>query len=140
MDGWRKTRQTLLAKLSLSVKVARYALEIWVVDWMPNFVRRRILANEYSGDALERRLKLRIGGGWRMVAALWRFTSVHTNIKATVGAKVPVLTLERACGPDEAGGAEVLLSNIGAPGILATLRNVHVARKGLLVVNFGSCT
>ena len=99
MDGWRKTRETLLARLSLSVKVARYALEIWVVDWMPNFVRRRILANEYSGDALERRLKLRIGGGWRMVAALWRFTSVHTNIKATVGAKVPVLTLERACGP-----------------------------------------
>ena len=27
-----------------------------------------------------------------------------------------------------------------SPGILATLRNVHVARKGLLGVNFGSCT
>ena len=131
--------KTTLERLSLLVKVAKYR-EIWIATGCQFCAPPNFIANEYSGDALERRLKLRIGGGWRMVAALWRFTSVHTNIKATVGAKVPVLTLERACGPDEAGGAEVLLSNIGAPGILATLRNVHVARKGLLVVNFGSCT
>jgi len=114
--------QALRRRLALAATVARYSVMIWLVDWLP---RRRILSSEYSGDALEKRLQMRIGGGWRMVAALWRMSTINqsSNILCK-GSRVPDLPL--------------LL--IGARGD-ETIRLCALARpRRPLVLNFGSCS
>ena len=141
----------MLSQLRLLTKVIRYTFEIWIVDWLPNTFRRRILAAEYSGEKLERRLQMRIGGGWRMVRALWRFTSVHHNIKAEVGMTVPTIAVEsanlRRGDRGDHVAAEVTMASLGTPGrVYAPEHGRDYALEcvgtpdDLLVLNFGSCT
>ena len=107
-DGWRKNDSGDAARERNCVKGCPVTVimpsEIWVVDWMPNFVRRRPSSRTSTAatpsEAPEAAHRRRLANGGR---ARSRFTSVHTNIKATVGTKVPVLTLERACGAGRGG-------------------------------------
>ena len=112
----------LRCKVGDVAAVIRDTLLIWLIDWLPNHIRRRILCKEYSGDALERRLKLRIFGGYRMVKALWRFAKVNRKPMVAIGSEVPHLRVLRL--DSEAEVPLLSLARTGRP----------------LVLNFGSCT
>jgi hypothetical protein len=96
---------------------------ITVLDYAPNSVRRNILKAEYEGEDLEKRLKVRIGGGWKMFVALYRLNSIRYRPMLSAGDKVPEgIVLSKL-----ADGSSLTLSSLMRPGVP-------------LVVNFGSCS
>ena len=75
-------------------------------------------------EALEARLGMRIGGGWTMLAALWRMALVNRRPGLKVGEAVPSsMALVDTASPT----APVSLASLCRPGVP-------------LVLNFGSCT
>lgn len=62
---------------------------IFLLDFAPEWVKRWMLGAEYSGEALERRVQMRIAGGWRMVRALYHMNSINTHPQLVVGDAVP---------------------------------------------------
>ena len=109
-------------KLELWLTVAKYALSVFLIDKLPNHMRRRILSAEYSGDDLEERLKMRIFKGWPTVRALWRMSSVNLYPQVRVGDAAPMVRVHSLDSRDEM--ALLALSKGSQP----------------LVLNFGSCT
>ena len=107
-------------QLSLVGAVARDSIMILLVDNLPNSVRRKILASEYSGAALEERLTQSIFKGASTVRALWRMASINMRPQTSVGAPVPAI-------PVLLDGKEIMLASL-AEG------------DRPLVLNFGSCT
>ena len=115
-------------------------------DYAPNVLRRRVLRGEYSGDALERRLALKIGGGWRMLAALWRMSSVNLHPALAAGTAVPgalrVTPLRLLAAPEdeaETSDEPVSLAQVVA-AMAAGGRGCGGGDPLPLVLNFGSCT
>lgn len=109
-------------KLELIAKVTKYSFMVYVIDMLPAQTRRSILAQEYSGEMLEKRLTQRIFKGLSTVRALWRMTSINHRPRIAVGDAVPytpVISLQ--------DGKELAL------GALAR-------GERPLVLNFGSCT
>lgn len=101
-----------------------YWLIINILDFAPNRLRRHILSGEYSGDALEERLKLRIGGGWRVFRALWQMSRVNMFPLLSTGDVLPKKSLIVHALKD------------AAPIDLLDLVDSSMP----LVVNFGSCS
>ena len=60
-----------------AVKVFCDVTMITLLDYAPESFRRWILKNEYEGEALEERLKMRIGGGNHRPLSLLRPTLSH---------------------------------------------------------------
>lgn len=95
-----------------------------LLDFAPNWMRRRALAGEYEGEALEERLAMRIGGGWSMLFALWKMALVNRRPKQKVGDTVPKeIEVVSALPPFK----KTSLVGLGRPGVP-------------LLLNFGSCT
>lgn len=140
--------------LALASKVGTYFLMITALDYAPNALRRRVLAVEYQGDALEQRLQLRIGGGWRMLVALWRMSSVNLTPALRPGDAVPAdifvtpLRDTTAAGAAAADGDEApvvrLVELLGGGDGGSVLTGAAVGCGSYddlpLVLNFGSCT
>ena len=118
-----------LRRLQDATAVLSYTVQIWLVDWLPNHLRRRILCKEYSGDALERRLQLRIGGGLKMIRALWRMSTINRHPSVSVGSEVPHLSVLSLLDDSKAEHCDQIpLLSLGGYG------------SRPLVLNFGSCT
>jgi hypothetical protein len=106
--------------LALVANVAKYSFMIFLIDRLPNSVRRSILSKEYEGEMLEKRLTQRIFKGMSTVRALWRMSSVNLRPRVRVGDAAPPT-------PVLLEGREVCLTSL-ARG------------KRPLLLNFGSCT
>lgn len=117
---------SLRTRLLDVLDTAKSCVMIWTIDLLPNYYRRRLLSSEYKGEELEQRLKLRIGGGYRMIKALWRMTSINRNPPVKLGAAAPHLHVLRLDDDAEAM-EEISLLSLATPG-------------RPLVLNFGSCT
>ena len=115
----------ILRTIGLALRVAQYSVMIFLIDLLPNSIRRRILSAEYSGADLEKRLSLRIWSGWSTVRALWRMTAINSNPQLKVSNAVPPIPLARLEG------------NSTRP---ACLGDLAAAASRPLVLNFGSCT
>jgi hypothetical protein len=122
----------ILRDVLYSVGVAAQVLLYWcvinVLDFAPNFIRRPMLSKEYRGEALEKRLQMKIGGGWSMFRALWRMSSINLKPAVSEGGGVPqgkaiVTTVSAERGEE-------------VPPIIDL---VH-GQTGILVINFGSCS
>jgi len=107
-------------KLSLLAAVIRDTTMIFLIDHLPNNIRRKILSSEYSGAALEARLKQSLFKGTSTVRALWRMSSVNMNPQTHVGAPVPLI-------PVLLDNKEIMLSSLASG-------------DRPLLLNFGSCT
>ena len=108
------------SQVALAGTVASYVFQIWLVDRLPNSIRRSILSKEYSGEMLERRLTQRIFKGMSTVRALWRMSSINLRPQVRVG--------------DVAPPTPVLLN-----GVEVALPSLAQGERPLLI-NFGSCT
>ena len=100
-------------------------LMIVALDYGPNRWRRSILKQEYEGDALEERLKMKIGGGLPMLWALMEMALVNMRPKLCVGDEVPAGIALHAL--DNASAEAMDLLSLSRPGVP-------------LVLNFGSCS
>ena len=100
-------------------------LMIIALDYGPNRWRRSVLKQEYEGDALEERLKMKIGGGLSMLWALMEMALVNLRPKLRVGDKVPAGIALHAL--DNASTEAMDLLSLSRPGVP-------------LVLNFGSCS
>ena len=100
-------------------------LMIIALDYGPNRWRRSVLKQEYEGDALEERLKMKIGGGLPMLWALMEMALVNLRPKLRVGDKVPAGIALHAL--DNASTEAMDLLSLSRPGVP-------------LVLNFGSCS
>ena len=98
---------------------------IFLLDYMPNFIRRKILAKEYEGVHLEERLQLKIFGGLTMMKELYRMYANNMVPTLKIGDSVP-------------SSSEVYDLSSNAKTRLASLLNNTNSRP--LVINFGSCT
>ena len=136
-----------LKEMSSTVRVAAQTLLYWflinLLDFAPNFLRRSMLANEYEGEALEKRLQMKIGGGWRVLAALWRMSSINLRPAVSEGSLVPpgtVVTTLRA----EEGGEEVpqidLADYYNNDDDVPATKKASARNLLPLVLNFGSCS
>ena len=108
------------SRIALLGTVASYSFQIWLVDRLPDSVRRSILSKEYSGEMLEKRLTQRIFKGMSTVRALWRMSSINLRPRVRVGDLAPPTPVLR-------DGIEVALPSLA-----------HGERP--LLLNFGSCT
>jgi hypothetical protein len=111
---------------TIGPNVVMYWCMINFLDFAPNSMRRRILSGEYQGEALEQRLQLKIGGGWRMFKALWRMSSVNMRPAVTQGDVLPSGTVVASI--DDNNDA------------LIDLAALSRGSKTPLVINFGSCS
>lgn len=78
--------------VATAVVVAQTAQQwtmITLIDFAPQWVKRRLLANEYTGEALDRRVTQRIAGGWQMAKALYHMNSVNAYPGLALGDVVP---------------------------------------------------
>jgi hypothetical protein len=107
---------------------------IIALDYGPAKWRRAILKKEYQGDALEKRLKMKIGGGWSMFLALWHMSRINMRPALSVGEAVPMqgvpLVPVSDADPDAASAAVELWS----------LSNSSLTRGIPMLLNFGSCS
>ena len=115
--GWRQ--------IVLAGTVLKYSFMVFLIDKLPEKTRRRILSNEYSGEDLERRLKITIFKGLSTIKALWRMSSVNLRPLVRVGDRVE-------------GGANPPVISL-ANGEQLTLGDLARGERPL-VVNFGSCS
>jgi hypothetical protein len=97
---------------------------ITFLDYAPNSIRRSVLKNEYEGEALEERLKMKIGGGWTMFRELWRMASVNMRPSLAVGDQIPTNIPLVSCDKRKSTLELSTLAQVGRP----------------LVLNFGSCS
>ena len=133
-------------EMSSTVRVAAQTLLYWflinLLDFAPNFLRRSMLANEYEGEALEKRLQMKIGGGWRVLAALWRMSSINLRPAVSEGSLVPpgtVVTTLRVEDGEEAPQIDLADYYNNDDDVPAAKK--ASARNSLpLVLNFGSCS
>eukprot|EP00040_Diaphanoeca_grandis_P006417 m.37388 g.37388 ORF g.37388 m.37388 type:complete len:119 (-) comp17649_c0_seq3:449-805(-) len=102
---------------------------ITLIDYAPNVVRRWFLCNEYEGEALEERLKIRIGGGFSMFKAIYRMGLVNRH---------PLLCKGNTIKPESIKLAPLKNLTNSSQGTVDVL---SLQRPGIpLVLNFGSCT
>ena len=92
---------------------------VWAVDRLPEKQRRELLANEYEGEALERRLKLRIWKGRSTANALFRMTEINLFPKLRTKDAVPPTPLIALDNSEKkltefVIGARPLVINIGS--------------------------
>ena len=113
-----------IEETSVFLKALSYWAFISVLDLQPEFLKRYMLSKEYSGEALERRVAMRIGHPL-MFSALWRMTSINTRPAVSAGDSVP-----------QGVALEPLENESGAIDLLTLSKSI----KGPLVLNFGSCT
>ena len=120
---------TFLFYLKLFVACFIDFVMITLLDYAPNSWRRSVLKHEYEGEALEERLKMKIGGGWVMFRELWRMGFVNMRPNLAVGDQIPAGIPLFPCG--KVGGQSLELSTL-----------VEQAKKAgrPLVLNFGSCS
>jgi|AntAceMinimDraft_5_1070358.scaffolds.fasta_scaffold50090_2 hypothetical protein len=128
----------MAATLKLLPTVALQWSFITLLDYSPRFVKRRVLAGEYTGAALERRLGMRIGGGWRMFQALLRMAAISGSPAVPLGAAVPpgIWVYE----VDQAGSVQPVDLATWPP---KSAEEGEACKEGTplpLVLNFGSCT
>jgi hypothetical protein len=133
-------------EMSSTVRVAAQTLLYWflinLLDFAPNFLRRSMLANEYEGEALEKRLQMKIGGGWRVLAALWRMSSINLRPAVSEGSLVPpgtVVTTLRVEDGEEAPQIDLADYYNNDDDVPAT-KKVSTRNLLPLVLNFGSCS
>ena len=131
-------------EMSSTVRVAAQTLLYWflinLLDFAPNFLRRSMLANEYEGEALEKRLQMKIGGGWRELAALWRMRSINLRPAVSEGSLVPpgtVVTTLRVEDGEEAPQIDLADYYNNDDDVPAT-KKVSTRNLLPLVLNFGS--
>jgi hypothetical protein len=115
---------------------------IAVLDYAPNFLRRRILSHEYSGDQLEKRLKLQINGGWPMFKALFRMSYINLRPTLTAGSGVARGIMLYPLPPADSSGSSSSTAVGGADydSKLVDLLSLQTTPGRPLVLNFGSCS
>ena len=133
-------------EMSSTVRVAAQTLLYWflinLLDFAPTFLRRSVLANEYEGEALEKRLQMKIGGGWRVLAALWRMSSINLRPAVSEGSLVPpgtVVATLRVEDGEEAPQIDLADYYNNDDDVPAT-KKVSTRNLLPLVLNFGSCS
>jgi len=94
---------------------------IFILDYLPKFIKRRRLEGEYTGEALEKRLDAKIFGGWKMFKKILEINRSQATLK--VGETLPAD-----------------LKIIDSDAQLKPIRNFLSENDGLTVLNFGSCT
>lgn len=104
--------------LSLAAAVARDTFCLIVIDRLPLQMRRQILAKEYEGEMLEKRLTYRVFKGLPTIRALWHFSSINLRPRVRVGDPAPrtpvLLDGKQVLIPQLARGARPLLLNFGS--------------------------
>ena len=101
-----------------------------------------MLANEYEGEALEKRLQMKIGGGWRVLAALWRMSSINLRPAVSEGSLVPpgtVVATLRVEDGEEAPQIDLADYYNNDDDVPAT-KKASTRNLLPLVLNFGSCS
>lgn len=154
-------RKHVLKQVSLALSVAKYSFMVFLIDMLPEKTRTEILSQEYTGEALEQRLKMRVFKGPRTVKALWRYSSINFYPQVAVGQPAPVTPVVALAGGREYTMLSELVSAFRTrlqdshshdPAVLSLgsradlfvasptslWRQAHKDRP--LVVNFGSCT
>eukprot|EP00038_Savillea_parva_P009401 m.183307 g.183307 ORF g.183307 m.183307 type:complete len:120 (+) comp15783_c0_seq1:61-420(+) len=117
---------SLLTTLVTLVRTSMYFVIITAIDISPEWFRRRVLSDEYSGKELDERVKLKLFGGWQMALALFHMTSINKYPKLAVGDEVPASLNVIALRDGVDAGAVPLTS---------------LCRTSVpLVINFGSCS
>ena len=116
--------------LVLSYQVLGQFAFVTITDYLPTSMRRRIFSKKLQGPALEKRLSVRVAGGWKMLLSMWRMNSVQLRQTAVIGQQVPVGTLVYPLLEDGGLGAPIDLSSRTPEGF----------SNRPLVLNFGSCT
>jgi hypothetical protein len=96
---------------------------IWLVDHLPESMRRKILSREYSGKELEERLTLRIFKGWSTIKAIHRFSLCNLYPALEIGQKLANIPLRELASDRE-----------------LYLHELSTGDNRPLVLNFGSCT
>ena len=112
---------------------------IIALDYGPAKWRRAILKKEYQGDALEERLKMKIGGGWSMFRALWHMSRINMRPALSVGEAIPMqgIPLVPVCGADADADADAAAAAVE----LWSLSNSSLLTRGIpMLLNFGSCS
>jgi len=94
---------------------------ILILDYLPKFIKRKRLQGEYTGEALEKRLEVKIFGGWKMFKKILEINRSQATL--VVGETLPAD-----------------LKVIDTDAQLKPICNFLSANDGLTVLNFGSCT
>ena len=97
------------------------SLQILIIDFLPLSVKRKLMNKEYTGDALEERIRTKIFGGLKMFNLLW--TVSMSQHKLQVGDTLP----ENIKVYDVINEKMIKLAELAQPGVP-------------LIMNFGSCT
>ena len=104
--------------VAIAVRVSRDIFMVWLIDLLPQPLRRKILSAEYSGAMLEERLTQRIFKGMPTVRALWRMGSINYRPHVRVGDAAPptpvLLDGEATTLPELTRGERPLLINFGS--------------------------
>ena len=109
-------------KIALVTTVSKYSVKLFLVDHLPQFMKRRIMSKRFAGEALEQRLQMRLFKGWATIKALWRMSSINLYPRVRVGQSAP--------------HTPVLLLDDNK--VINLVEMAHGTRP--LVLNFGSCT
>ncbi|CBY14356.1 unnamed protein product [Oikopleura dioica] len=57
------------------------SLFILVLDYLPKFIKKKRLEGEYTGEALEKRLDVKIFGGWKMFKKILEINRSEATLK-----------------------------------------------------------
>lgn len=113
-----------LIKIQIIWKTAAYFGMICILDHCPEFLKRKMLTGEYEGEALERRINMRLNSdSWCLIKALYRMSSINLYPGVKNSDRVPKgLMVQRL-----------------EDGKLVDLCSLQRSTRPL-VLNFGSCT
>jgi len=114
---------SVLLKLKAMFIAVMACFMIFVNDHLPQFIRRKLLSKEYSGQGLEDRLAVQIFAGWSTVKAIYHMLTINMTPQLQVGQQVSELKV-------------LQLSSLAR----VPITSLSTSSSRPLVLNFGSCT